>query len=82
MRAVLLAAGREMRIESAMHGTPRRLIQNLVDHGLRVGLTTTYSLRWAEIDDPGDPGYARIQPWPILPRDLILPQPSLARAVT
>src|SRR5215813_10365281 len=39
-------------------------VQELVDHGLRVGFTTTAGAPWAEIDDPVDLTFAQENVFP------------------
>jgi choline kinase len=41
-------------------------VQQLADEGLHVGFTSTCSLPWAEIDDPGDLAFARRYVFPAL----------------
>ena len=41
-------------------------VQHLVDDGVRVGYTETGSRPWAEIDDAGDLGFARLYVFPTL----------------
>ena len=41
-------------------------VQHLVDDGVRVGYTETGSRPWAEIDDAGDLGFARLYVFPKL----------------
>jgi choline kinase len=43
-------------------------VQELTDEGLRVGYTETEGLPWAEIDDPGDLAFARLNVFPMLAR--------------
>jgi len=43
-------------------------VQQLADEGLRVGYSETEGLPWAEIDDPGDLAFARINVFPSLTR--------------
>jgi choline kinase len=43
-------------------------VQQLADEGLRVGYTETEGLPWAEIDDPGDLAFARLNVFPKLAR--------------
>lgn len=43
-------------------------VQQLADEGLHVGYTETEGLPWAEIDDPGDLAFARLNVFPRLAR--------------
>ena len=43
-------------------------VQELADEGLHVGYTETKGLPWAEIDDPGDLAFARLNVFPKLSR--------------
>ena len=43
-------------------------VQQLADEGLRVGYTETANLPWAEVDDPGDLAFARLNVFPKLVR--------------
>jgi choline kinase len=43
-------------------------VQQLADEGLRIGYTATEGLPWAEIDDPSDLAFARLNVFPALAR--------------
>jgi choline kinase len=43
-------------------------VQQLADEGLHVGYSETEGLPWAEIDDPGDLSFARLNVFPKLAR--------------
>ena len=43
-------------------------VQQLADEGLRIGYSATGGLPWAEIDDPGDLAFARLNVFPLLAR--------------
>ena len=43
-------------------------VQQLIEEGVRVGYTLTADRVWAEIDDPGDLGFARLHVFPKLAR--------------
>jgi choline kinase len=43
-------------------------VQELADEGHHVSYTETQSLPWAEIDDPGDLAFARLNVFPMLAR--------------
>ncbi len=60
-----------------------RAVQEMVDTGLRVGVSSTAGLSWAEVDDPADLRYARSVVGPALPRptSLVLPYAAPERAV-
>ena len=50
-------------------------VQHLYEHGLRVGVSSTTGLPWAEIDDETDLQFARSS-YPLLPRPLVLAVPG------
>lgn len=56
-------------------------VPSVVDGGLRVGCISTHGLPWTEMDQTGDLGYRKTHVSPRLPRNGILPQPSLGRVV-
>ncbi|PWU11141.1 MAG: hypothetical protein C5B51_03245 [Terriglobia bacterium] len=61
------------RIEELIHRGEDRVffnvaVQQLADEGLPVGYAETEGLPWAEIDDPGDLAFARLNVFPMLSR--------------
>jgi choline kinase len=57
-----------------------RAVQNMVDDGLRVGVSSTAGLPWAEVDDPADLTYARVVVAPRLPGAALVLEPYPAVA--
>ena len=51
-------------------------VQRLVERGLRVGVSSTSGLPWAEIDDAADLQFARSKVYPLLPRPVVLAAPG------
>ena len=51
-------------------------VQRLVERGLRVGVSSTSGLPWAEIDDETDLQFARSKVYPLLPRHVVLAVPG------
>ena len=73
-------------IDSMLHrGEANQLfnaaVQNLADRGLHVGFSGTFGLPWAEVDDPEDLKYARLQVLPRLHMDPVYRHVPLARAM-